>query len=225
MALTDNLLAHYNLDGNSNDNFGTNNGTDVSIDYSTSYGIINQGALFNATTDKISLSNWGLGTADFSISLWFKPITSLVNGTNIVFSKQATTPNFGVYWGLIINTGKFEVDHFNGSTDNFFFGSTSISLNTWYHLVVVRSGDTVTLYVNNAVDGSLTGYSGRNFGGAVLNGFGNQVINAATGHLDEVWVLTRAITAGEVSQLYNGGAGLTYPIPSASQNSNFFLSM
>jgi len=223
MALTDNLLAHYNLDGNSNDNFGTNNGTDVSIDYSISYGIINQGALFNATTDKISLSNWGLGTADFSVSLWFKPITSLVNGTNLVFCQNASGTN--VYWGLIINTGKFEINHFNGSTDNFFFGSTSISLNTWYHLVVVRSGDTVTLYVNNAVDGSLTGYSGRNFSGAILNGFGNQLINAARGHLDEVWVLTRAITAGEVSQLYNGGAGLTYPIPSASQNSNFFLAM
>lgn len=224
MALTDNLLAAYNFDGNSNDSFGANNGTDVSIVYNSSYGKINQGALIDAATDKISFADWGLGTGDFTVSIWMKPITSLVNGTNIVFSKQANTPSYGVYWGLIINTGLFEFDHYDGSTDNFFFGTTSVSLGTYYHLVVTRAGDTVSLYVNNSLEASQTGYATRNFGGAILNGLGNQVLNAATGNYDilQVWK-GKALSAGEISQLYNGGAGLQYPFTTPTTNSNFLM--
>lgn len=222
MALTDNLLAAYNFDGNSNDSFGTNHGTDVSIVYGSSYGKINQGALIDAATDKISFADWGLGTGDFTVSIWMKPITSLVNGTNILFCWNATSPN--VYWGLVINTGLFEINHFNGSTDNFFFSTTSVSLGTYYHLVVTRAGDTVSLYVNNSLEASKIGYSTRNFGGAILNGLGNQLINGATGNYDilQIWK-GKALSAGEISQLYNGGAGLQYPFTTPTTNSNFLM--
>ena len=57
MALRDNIVAYYKLDGNSNDSVGTNNGTDTAITYSVANGKINQGAGYNGSTSKITISN------------------------------------------------------------------------------------------------------------------------------------------------------------------------
>ena len=71
MALTDNLVSYWKLDGNSNDSVGSNNGSDTNITYGTSYGKINQGALFNGTSSKI-LTNYQPTYADTTIAGWIK---------------------------------------------------------------------------------------------------------------------------------------------------------
>ena len=72
MALTDNLVSYYKLDGNSTDIVGAKNGTDTSITYSIDNGKIVQGAGFNGSSSKIDVSLPLNLNNNFTINLWMK---------------------------------------------------------------------------------------------------------------------------------------------------------
>jgi len=82
----------------------------------------------------------------------------------------------------------------------------------WNHLVFTKAGSVTKIYVNGVEQGSatLTGVI-TDIGGVWRVGggeFGYQV----NGYLDELGIWQRALSAGEVSQLYNGGDGLAYEL-------------
>ena len=210
MSLTDNILAYYKLDGNSNDSVGSNNGSDTSISYSSSYGKINQGAYLNNTSDQISFSDFNLGTGDFTISFWLNPNESTQN-RSFIYMRKSNSPD--VRWNIYRGTGattKIRFNHFNGSTDVYWDSSATISNGTYYFITYVRSGNTISLYINGSLDSSQTGYSGRDFGGATYNGIGIGSSSAIC-YIDEIGLWSRALSSTEVSTLYNSGNGIQYP--------------
>ena len=214
MALTDNIVSYWKLDGNSNDSAGSYNGTDTSITYGTDYGKIGQGAKFDATTDKIAFSDWQLGTNNFSISFWFNPTSRTVNYYYIDV-KKSTSPS--VYWGIYTGAGattKIRLNHYQ-SSDNYWDSTGTFSTGTWYHLVYTRDGDTMKLYINGSYDSQKTGYSTRDFNGTNFQYLGGYS-KSENFYLDEVGVWSRALTTDEITALYNSGNGLTYPFTTTS---------
>lgn len=217
MALADNLVAYYKLDGNSNDSVGSNNLTDTNVSYSTSYGIINQGGLYNTSNGYIA-SNLGLTSAStYSYSLWVKFSTITTNNT--IFSNYTNSGANRAIYLITKSSSTIAID--NGSSSG---TTTSIITGTWYHFVVIVNFSTslFTLYKNgvqvssNTLSGN-TVDSKNSFSLGAINNSNGLPLN---GYIDEAGVWSRALSTDEISQLYNSGAGIQYPFSVGS--SNFF---
>jgi len=222
--LLDHLVAYYKLDGNSNDVTGNGyNGTDTAITYGTSYGKINQGALFNGSSSRILLGSTSslVMNSNISVSVWIKPSALPTSGTlmTIVGKYSDSTGNGGYDLRLYNNSGTQEID-FTITTSAGTSASAAykyaLPLGTWYHLVGTNDGTTSSLYLNGILvaavaigNPALSTGSTPNIGCLDLVGTLMRFFN---GSIDEVGVWNRALTSSEVSQLYNnGGAGIQYP--------------
>ena len=226
MALSDNLVAYYKLDESSGDaTDATGNGwtlTNTSVTYSsTAPNILNNYGVFNGGSSKLTTASTGYNlSGDFSISLWMYS-TDMTTYPWIFHDWDNNKNNiFYIIYDNGGGTGKMNYYRGNGGT-SYAGGSlggafaTTLNVNTWYHLVITQSGTTAKFYVNNASPETNTmGYSG----GATntYNHFGGYTSDWLAGRLDEIGVWSRAITATEVSDLYNGGAGLAYPFAGAA---------
>lgn len=224
MALTDNLVAYYKLDGNSNDSVGSNNGTDSNITYGSSYGKINQGALFNGSSSKIDLSN-NLNSvtynSSYSFQFWFN-ISSFPTGSTFykVFGNDNSSASNGVF--IDFYGGNLRIGNNGGANISYPF--SNFSTNTWYHIVVTYTyNSNMLLYVNGnlVLTSSGTGAALSTSDGAAFGYYRSLPGRYFNGDLDELGVWSRALSDTEITTLYNGGAGLTYPF-TAANNSNFF---
>ena len=89
------------------------------------------------------------------------------------------------------------------------------STGVWYHVVAVRDSTTLNIYVNGGSAEATTGTTVRNSDNT------QQFVTARyrspddayyfDGIIDELGLWKRALSAAEVAELYNAGAGKTYP--------------
>ena len=92
------------------------------------------------------------GTGDFTMECWVLipgVISQIGYATNIIGNQISNTENLG----FIIYTGKFCALKYSA---RFIVGTTTVQSNTWYHIAIVRSGATMTLYVNGVSEGSVS---------------------------------------------------------------------
>ena len=229
MALTDNLISYWKLDessGNASDSVGSNTLTNTNVTYAT--GKINNGAVFNAGTDNLAIADAtqvGLDiTGNLSFSCWIKHTSVPSSGVaQWYLNKFGASGNYGYRLYLYNNAGTlglwFDCSA-NGTTNT---GSTvnwTPSTDTWYHVIIVytAASGSCAYYINGSQQGSTqTGLatsifnSNAPFALGSLNG--SQALN---GVIDEAGIWSRALSASEITELYNGGAGLTYPFASAN---------
>ena len=225
MPLTDNLISYYKLEGNSNDELAAHNGTDTSITYSVANGKIGQGAGFNGTSSKILTSGNSAisGDAAFSYSVW-------INTNSITDTAYQVPVSVGNFLntleaaGMFMNVGTGTIGlNFSGG-NNYISATNALAINTWYHIVTTKTAGaintTTKLYVNNVDTAAVSPSTNTpNIVNAPIR-IGHAIDGATDkyfmdGEIDEVGVWSRALTASEVSQLYNNGAGLTYPFTGA----------
>jgi hypothetical protein len=190
-GLSSGLQAFYRLsdtsDSSGNGNTLTNNG---GVTFSS--GKIGNAAVFDD-------SNWLESPASIpfesnaTVSVWFKP-TVLNNTYGTIV---------GFYPGLNIAASASNTITVDDFTQPFISGPL-LSENTWYHVVVKVASGVCYLYLNNSLIASensilLTGSSFR-IGGEIGDNF--------NGSIDAVGIWDRALTTGEISDLYNTGAGI-----------------
>jgi hypothetical protein len=97
----------------------------------------------------------------------------------------------------------------NGSSWNLLYGPgtfNSFQNNTWYHVVLVKSSTTYSLYLNNVLDGSSVVPASSTYNqivpliiGALGNGY-----EIFKGTLDDFGIWNRVLTQQEITALYNG---------------------
>lgn len=217
-ALTTNLVSYWNLDGNSNDSVGTNNGSDTSVTYSSGNGKIVQGAGFNGSSSKIDLVVNSLNYSQpMTVAAWVK--TSSASSGEILSTYNYTGGgNYG--WQCAITaTGKAILDVRDSvGTDYQATGATSINDGNWHYVVCLWNGTTGSVYIdgNSTADGTGTmptasswPYGYATIGAAKYNS--SLTFQYYTGNIDEVGIWNRALSTSEMSQLYNSGAGFAYP--------------
>ena len=86
----------------------------------------------------------------------------------------------------------------------------ALTTNAWTHVAVVRSGNTVSLYVNGSLAGSGTiTLNPADLGVTTLNYLGKSQYNDPylNGNLDDFRLYSQAMTAGEIAALANPAAG------------------
>ena len=122
---------------------------------------------FDGTGDYLSTpdsSDWNFGTDNFTAEAWFRA-SSLPGsgGDTIVGQSGSNTDNRG--WAISIRDTSNSVTNplkfmysLNGTSwsSDSTGGTTTIVVDTWYHVAAVRSGTTFYLFVNGAVEDTWT---------------------------------------------------------------------
>jgi len=191
-------VALYRLNSNADDSSGNYDGTATNVTYVS--GHIDNAGSFNGSSSFISVP-YNVG-GDMSISGWVKfdvnstdePIFNLDNlsgsGTRAFQIKRRDTNELYVYF----------------FTGNDFVSPTSLTSGVWYHIAVTfESNAALKIYVNGILEGQVTNVTTRPTQPNVFLGkFGDgSITGVLDGDLDQVRIFDRAITAAEVTTLYN----------------------
>jgi hypothetical protein len=211
-----NPVSWWKGEGNANDSAGVNNGT-LHGGVAFAPGEVGQAFSFDGSSGYVDLgNNASLNLpGSLTVSVW-------VNARSLTQAKYLFAdfdPNGYVSQGSLgiapTGTGNhFFWDQFytDGTPANpIGYGTTSINLNQWYHVAVVRddSAKTVQLFVNGALDLSAS-YAGHTVVGLqrhkILGGAGAEFTgDFFNGLIDEAMLYNRALTASEVQSLFNSG--------------------
>lgn len=239
MALIDNLISYWSLDGDSTDAHASADGTDTSVAYSTSYGKVDEGVRFDQTpgspgtaTDYVTIgAPFTPGTSDISFSLWFNPET--VNTiTQAVWYWEQSNANGFPHWSMSFTSSGISVTCYNGAAQSHSVSTGVVpSASTWYHVVFTRTASDKIgrAYINNSseyasaaatTNANLAITSNLLFGRRFNPTYSNEQY-PYDGYLDEVGVWDKVLTTDEISALYNDGDGLAYPLEEGGAGAGF----
>jgi hypothetical protein len=229
MALIDNLVSYYELDessGTRSDSHGSNDLTDNNT-VGTASGIINDGANFVASnTEYFNASNsaFDFTGTEMSISFWYKATSFRASpGSDRLFQNWSTSGTFQGWFLNISNAGAKKARFVMATGTSSFeeiTATTAYVEDTWYHVVFVYNGTDLRIYRNGTLDCTPVAVT-ANLRASATTPFriaANESLAAnqyCNGVLDEAGIWDRALTAAEVTELYNGGAGLAYPFSGA----------
>ena len=217
-------VATYTFEGNANDLSTNYNGTasNVRYDYSGTAsnityatGKFDKGAVFNGSNSVIDIENMRTVMGNnFAVSLWVKtPSTFASSGYPAILSMYGYTGSGSAYgWDIEYNnSNKITFYWVSSSGVGNYILSSSLSTDTWYHVVAQKDSSSANLYINGQLDNDSTYGSAY---GMYYNNFNRMTIGAkrlnygsTSGHIsgmvDQVRLFTKQLNAGEINNLYN----------------------
>ena len=222
-ALNTDLLVYWKL----NETSGTNiedsiDNYDLTTNSSNwTAGRIDNGLEFNSTGYRAWNDTFlDANQTDLSFSFWFKVPIDFNNTAPVDMSLFDKSDQFNVnHIRAILESGAGAlriniIGENQGGGTNLDSNYTNLVAGTWYHVAIVwDGGSNVSLYVNGQHN-ETADYTGKlntttldydfAIGGSFRSG------NEFNGTIDEFGVWNRTLTASEISDLYNGGSGITY---------------
>lgn len=165
-----------------------------------------------------------------SVSIWVRRVGNSVDSNGVLVGKMYSATGYRVYYMTILNadfgSGRSNelvysyYDSANLASPIYFnSGGSDIWTNTWNHVVSTRSGSNMTLYVNGVEEETLSSGNGSGKQSSSTNVHWclgahwkstTQPDTFFNGYIDQTGVWSKALTALEVKELYNGGNGLAY---------------
>lgn len=234
LNLNNGLVAYYPFNNNANDasgnsNNGILNGCTFVADRN---GIANSAIKFNGTSDFIRIPktpSLNLTTA-MSFSVWIKPLAYYNGGYPSNFNQIFTNGNISnetcyIRYSSDVNTSGVPPKVFNfGNTFTDLTGnsvmsltSTSINLNTNYHLVCVFTGNEHQIYINGVLNNSKLISTNKTIAAALNSDFyiGKSLYSYPYDHfvngvMDEVRIYNRALQECEIKELFQTGGASPY---------------
>ena len=166
---------------------------------------------FDGIDDTITIpqGTFDLGSGNWTLSMWVRPTNISTTYQNLLMI-EGTSAAGSERLGFFINSSNFNVsDWFNTNITY----STTISNNTWYHLLAVKNGNGATdihLYFNGTkVQEGEHPYSssyGTDSRDATLGDTGIPGSSAPfEGQIDEFGFWNSALSASDISSIYNSG--------------------
>lgn len=151
---------------------------------------------------------------DISFMTWLQVTGTPSSGDTLyIFSHQGASANKG-YLNLVYNnnagTPRIYVESSGGTTAH----NVTLTANTWYQVGFTKTdglSGTIRLYLNGSEVGSSHTFGGAGGGGQGI-WFGPWYANSITTDLrmDANTIWSTALSSGNVSTYYNGGAGIPY---------------
>lgn len=230
-ALNDGLVGYWPLDtrdtvwtsptaGSTFDRGGTSNGTLTSMAQSGDViaGKVGQAFIFNGSTKYISLGTSDsiglLNNTAFSVVVWIYPRTlGQGNLGRVLFRRNSTGTGTGINLNMqATNNIEFSID--GGTKFDISTSDNTIPFYTWKHVAVSYDGSDVAANTHIYLNGVETTYKvqangvtqGATTGQPSYIGIRGDIARAFDGYIDDVHVYNRALSGGEISQLYRQGA-------------------
>jgi hypothetical protein len=165
--------------------------------------IINGNALsLDGSNDRVVLPEFNLGTSDFTIETWIKPSAS---SNGYIISNRTFEPNQPGNWFVLSRQASgfiaFEMAASGSPSYLPMISNSTVSINVWSHIAVVRSGTVITIYINGVADKIVNDSFVRNLSTGNYSLFGGfPQFNAAwfNGALNETRIWTVARTASQI---------------------------
>jgi hypothetical protein len=113
---------------------------------------------FNGSSDYLGLgtsTNLALGAGDFTIEVWLS-VTAYNASTSNIFEWRSAGGTPSNIPTLYLSASGVPIFYASVGAGALITGSSAVALNTWTHLAIVRSGSTVTMYLNGTSVGSAT---------------------------------------------------------------------
>jgi hypothetical protein len=225
-AATDGLVGLWSFDGadisgtTAYDRSGSGNNGTLTNGPTKTIGKVGQGLQFDtgaalvSVNNSASLNNWSAQT----ISFWIK-----YNAGIPIFDARVIEKGDNSEWTLTTNSsqngggvGQVTVVKLAASSPNL-FSTAALNDSNWHHVVVTISSTspaTVTGYVDGTYINSASSAQPTTKTGNIVMGYGNS--DTCHCSLDEVRIYNRALSADEITALYQTGAVKI----NASQNNN-----
>jgi hypothetical protein len=185
--------------------------------FGTAAGITDNGSTtaFVAVADAGSTDPLRMTSAsDMTMSAWINlsNLSAPSSGQNFILSKYDFLGHVG-YSLLVNSTGSIRFD-INGDQNSKTTTTGLITAGSWYHIVgILRGGNTMEVYVNGVqaarfpiTSTSISSYAGSFAIGTPSNNIGSTQYTA-NGSIDDARVYNRALSASDVSNLYNFAPG------------------
>jgi len=221
MVATTNLVSYYKQDeGSGTTMTDAHASADGTITNATvnSTGIINTGYNFDGTLDYVTLPTGHFGLTnmneDFSINFWFNSDLNSVYQRLYEYDTGGTGKLVIQKWGSG-TTDKMRFYSIGGSGTISITGDDAINSTGWHMLTITHDGSTYRMYIDGAVqvDTASTKTQTLSDSTATYGCRSNTPTfsEAFSGNMDELSFWTRTLSSGDISDLYNSGAGLAYP--------------
>lgn len=181
-----------------NNNDGAINGATTGVTGANQTYTTNEGYSFDGTDDYVDVASVEsqFQNPGVTVSLW-------VNGSGLAFDVY----NGRWYIGIDRSISTWNLSVFDGSTNNTADSGISTT-SSWIHLTGVQYSDgDLEIYVDGAAEGTATsGTAASNTPTGPHIGQQTEGSNNFSGEIDDVRVYSKALTATEVSNLYNTGS-------------------
>jgi hypothetical protein len=200
--------AYYKM-ADATDETGSYNGTASNVDFNVvgKYGFAGK---FNGTNSYLYAANSvQQPTKNFSASVWVYLNANPSSGYGIVGNFQSgSSPQNG--WVIARASGdtkfSFWADGTANSNGGKAVGTTVIQTGVWYHVVGTYDGTNVKIYVNGSLENSVaysTTPGTTNQPLVIGRWYGNYDDYYTDGKIDQIRIFNKAISADEVTKLYN----------------------
>jgi uncharacterized membrane protein len=139
---------------------------------------------------------FNFGTGDFTIELWAYKNTSSADDL-IITNRSSVATTFAGDWWIDTNGGQIRIQFKNTSNTQYFVSNVRVldfPVGQWFHLAVVKSGTTITGYLNGISFGNVTvtgsfGTTGSVYIGAFTNNNGSSNVWNWNGYISNVRIV------------------------------------
>lgn len=203
MALQDNLVSYYKLDGDATDSVASNNGT-VNGATTTTSGKINGAYDFDGDNDYISIPAGVIAQAAFTLSFWEYSDGTTNSG---YFASDSNDPA-----NLFLRRGDSTPGDLNGMVGDSSSFQVTVTRQQWNFIVITNDNSgNYEVWVNGSKEISESGSNFAGLNNALYLGNRQDLGRDFDGKIDEVGIWDRVLTDEELGELYNNGDGLQYP--------------
>lgn len=184
-------------------------------------GFVGQAFIFDGFDDALLVAdatnlNFGLGD-DFTLDAWINLQSPVADYDDEIVVKEQFSPSGfsnGFRFSILRNTRQL-VLYVDTGVQTSVMSEPVIPLNDWTHVAAVRNGTVGSVYINGVIagtaqisDSSLTNSWPLTIGAVYDTRFSPpvQINHVFGGLIDEVELFNRALSAGEIADLFNAGS-------------------
>jgi len=206
--LINGLVSYYSMEETSGstmyDKVGANNGT-ISGATINQTGKVGKCYSFDGVNDRVQTSSSHGVTTSRSYNGWFR-LNALPSSGGWMFIYTDNKSESGLAVRNVSGNYEFVAYHTNsGNSATLAVKQLTISTGTWYNISYTWNGSKVMLYVNGSFESENTSATSTKTNGSDISRLGSWIGDNhwMNGLIDEVGIWNRALSATEVTKLYN----------------------